>query len=228
MQVPPLIVPMEIDDIRTFSAPSPSRDFPAMEYMGADGCSAIGNEKFPEIPHITFSTLQLLAEKGGTFPKEKKSRCKGRKKRRKSFVLRTDSSYALGAAPLQGEATKELPVKYASRLLTSAERKYTVQSRRPAHDYQRGNQVLVVTHTLSNGRKRVSAKFAPKRERPYIIRRPQGPTSYKVYDAQHPGAFLGVYHTVSREHCTYASAGGPTTKTRPPQKESPGPLVGMP
>ncbi|KAJ3665664.1 hypothetical protein Zmor_001151 [Zophobas morio] len=194
MQVPPLIVPMEIDDIRTFSAPSPARGFPAMEYMGADACSAIRNEKFPEIPHITFSSLLLRAEKGGTFPKEKKSRRKGRRKRRKPFVLRTDSSYALGAAPLQGEATKELPVKYPCRLLTTAGRKYTVQSRRSAHEYQSGNQVLVVTHRLSNARKGVSAKIAPKCEGPYF-RRPQGPTSYEVFDSQYLEYSLRVYHT---------------------------------
>ena len=102
MQVPPLIEQIEIDNIRTFSAPSPAR--------------------------ITFSSLQLRAEKQGTFPIEKK---------RKPFVIRTVSSYALGATPLQGEGTNELP----------------------------------------------------------IIRCPQEPTSYEVYDAQHPEASLGVYHT---------------------------------
>ncbi|KAJ3662387.1 hypothetical protein Zmor_006738 [Zophobas morio] len=195
MQVPPLTVPMQIDDIRTFSAPSPARDFSAMEYMGADAHSAIGNEKFPEIPRITFSSLQLPAEKGRTFRKEKKSRRKGRRKMRKPFVLTTDSSYVRGVAPLQGEATNELPVKYGSRLFTSTERKYTVQSRRPAHEYQPRDQVLVVTHPRINARKGVSAQIAPKYEGPYFIRRPQGPTSHKVYDAQHPQASLGFYHT---------------------------------
>ena len=57
MQVPPLIEPIEIDNIRTLSTPSPAR--------------------------ITFSSLQLRAEKGGTFPIEKKT---------KPFVIRTVSS----------------------------------------------------------------------------------------------------------------------------------------
>ncbi|GFT99764.1 retrovirus-related Pol polyprotein from transposon 297 [Trichonephila clavipes] len=44
---------------------------------------------------------------------------------KKSFIIRTDaSSYALGAVLLQGESpTDEQPVEYASRLLSSAEKK---------------------------------------------------------------------------------------------------------
>lgn len=47
------------------------------------------------------------------------------------FILRTDaSSYALGAALLQGETQRdERPVAYASRLLTSAERNYSTTER---------------------------------------------------------------------------------------------------
>lgn len=48
----------------------------------------------------------------------------------KRFVLRTDSSsYALGAALLEGEGVDERPVGYASRLLTAAERKYSTTER---------------------------------------------------------------------------------------------------
>lgn len=46
------------------------------------------------------------------------------------YTLRTDaSSYAIGAALLQGEGSEERPIEYASRLLTSAERNYTTTER---------------------------------------------------------------------------------------------------
>ncbi|GBM07567.1 Retrovirus-related Pol polyprotein from transposon 17.6 [Araneus ventricosus] len=48
----------------------------------------------------------------------------------KPFVLRTDaSSYALGAVLLQGADMEEHPIKYASRLLNSAERNYSTTER---------------------------------------------------------------------------------------------------
>ena len=48
----------------------------------------------------------------------------------KPFTLRTDaSSLAIGAALLQGEENEELPVEYASRLLTTAEKNYTTTER---------------------------------------------------------------------------------------------------
>ncbi|XP_063374947.1 uncharacterized protein LOC134662604 [Cydia amplana] len=43
------------------------------------------------------------------------------------YIIKTDASnYAIGAALVQGEGEKEHPIEYASRLLTSAERNYTV------------------------------------------------------------------------------------------------------
>lgn len=45
----------------------------------------------------------------------------------KPFTIKTDASnYAIGAALLQGEGPQEHPIEYASRLLTPAERNYTV------------------------------------------------------------------------------------------------------
>jgi hypothetical protein len=45
-------------------------------------------------------------------------------------VLRTaDPAYALGAAFLQGEASEERPIEYASRLLTEAEKNYATTER---------------------------------------------------------------------------------------------------
>ena len=44
--------------------------------------------------------------------------------------MRTDASaYALGAVLLQGEAEKEYPIEYASRLLTSSEKDYSTTER---------------------------------------------------------------------------------------------------
>ena len=46
------------------------------------------------------------------------------------YTLRTNvSSYALGAALLQGEGVEEKPIEYASRLLTPPERNYSTTER---------------------------------------------------------------------------------------------------
>lgn len=46
------------------------------------------------------------------------------------FIVRTDaSSYAIGAALLQGESPNEKPIEYASRLLTTAEQNYSTTER---------------------------------------------------------------------------------------------------
>ncbi|GFW08005.1 retrovirus-related Pol polyprotein from transposon 297 [Trichonephila clavipes] len=48
----------------------------------------------------------------------------------KPYIIRTDASnYALGAVFLQGEESDEHPIKYASRLLTPAERNYSTTER---------------------------------------------------------------------------------------------------
>ncbi|XP_049878826.1 uncharacterized protein LOC126375782 [Pectinophora gossypiella] len=48
----------------------------------------------------------------------------------KPFVIRTDASdYALGAVLTQGDGIEEHPIEYSSRLLTSAERKYSTTER---------------------------------------------------------------------------------------------------
>lgn len=49
---------------------------------------------------------------------------------KKQFTLRTNASgYALGAVLLQRDGHSELPIEYGSRLLTAAERNYTITER---------------------------------------------------------------------------------------------------
>ncbi|GBM50822.1 Retrovirus-related Pol polyprotein from transposon 17.6 [Araneus ventricosus] len=48
----------------------------------------------------------------------------------KPYIIRTDASnFALGAVLAQGEIPDELPIEYASRLLTSAEKNYSTTKR---------------------------------------------------------------------------------------------------
>ena len=49
--------------------------------------------------------------------------------------------------------------------------------RRPDPGYSAEDKILVTTHPLSNAE--FSAKFAPKRDGPYIIMRRHGPASYQ-------------------------------------------------
>lgn len=86
----------------------------------------------------------------------------------KLYVLKTDaSSYALGAALVQGEGEGEHPVEYASRLLTSAERNYSttehaalavIWSLNKFRGYVECLPVIIITdHQISN---RLAPAFA--------------------------------------------------------------------
>ncbi|XP_063373838.1 uncharacterized protein LOC134661628 [Cydia amplana] len=108
------------------------------------------------------------------------------------FTLRVDASgYALGAVLLQGQGYDERPVEYASRLLTSAERNYADQKRRPHESYNIGDKVLLKTHVLSNQTKGITSKFAPRRDGPYTISKIVSPTTYMLTNN---GETVGKYH----------------------------------
>ena len=71
---------------------------------------------------------------------------------------------------------------------------YADAKRRPAPVYQPGDLVLIDTHPISKGSKRWTAKFAPKRDGPYVILTARGPCSYEVAASNKPNQPLGVYH----------------------------------
>lgn len=55
-----------------------------------------------------------------------------------------------------------------------------------------GEKVLVETHILSNAKKSITSKFAPRRDGPYVISKIVSPTTYEVSDSS--GETLGKYH----------------------------------
>ena len=54
---------------------------------------------------------------------------------------------------------------------------------------------MVKTHPLSNAANKFSAKFAPKRDGPYIIIRRHGPASYEVSNPSTPTEIASTYRT---------------------------------
>ena len=69
------------------------------------------------------------------------------------------------------------------------------KSRRPSPEYQPGDHVLIQTHMLSQAKRKMTAKFAPKRDGPYIILQRHGIASYEVAAIDKPYTPLGIYHT---------------------------------
>lgn len=61
-------------------------------------------------------------------------------------------------------------------------------------DYSEGDKVLVTLHPLSQASKGISAKFAPRRDGPYQIKKIHGPASYEIADPARPNVSLGLYH----------------------------------
>ncbi|CAB3233457.1 unnamed protein product [Arctia plantaginis] len=126
------------------------------------------------------------------------------------------SQYAIGAALVQGEGEHEHPIENASRLLTPALKQLAQDlalakeniednlesnrfkanaKRRPDPGCKFGNLVLVETHPISNSEKQFSAKFAPRRDGPYIIVKKHGATTYEVAHPDTPERSIGRYHT---------------------------------
>ncbi|KAJ2941462.1 hypothetical protein O0L34_g3683 [Tuta absoluta] len=68
------------------------------------------------------------------------------------------------------------------------------ESRRGQPEYKPGDMVLVALHPLSKASQGITAKFAPRRDGPYKIRRQHGPTSFEVVSPTNPEQPIGVYH----------------------------------
>lgn len=74
------------------------------------------------------------------------------------------------------------------------QKKYTDEHRQPSHAYQPGDLVLVNMHPISRTKDNFSAKFAPRRDGPYVILTKHGPASYSVAAQDKPDEALGKYH----------------------------------
>ncbi|XP_052747593.1 uncharacterized protein LOC112057181 [Bicyclus anynana] len=134
------------------------------------------------------------------------------------FILRTDASaFAVGAdlphkSPDKITATQladpeikkiiqdfendaaRLPKVAANRVKRQQERRKAVadKHRREEPSYQVGDLVLLENHRLSSAAQGYTAKFGPRRDGPYRIRRLVSPTSFEVEDKD--GVLLGKYH----------------------------------
>ncbi|KAH9639662.1 hypothetical protein HF086_017656, partial [Spodoptera exigua] len=71
---------------------------------------------------------------------------------------------------------------------------YVDRHRRKLPEYQPGDMVLVNLHPISKGSQGISAKFAPRRDGPYIIKEQHGPASFKLASVADPGTSIGLYH----------------------------------
>lgn len=77
---------------------------------------------------------------------------------------------------------------------------FTDQKRREDPGFTTGDKVWIKAHALSKAANHFTAKFAPKRDGPYVILQKIGPASYEVGDKD--GNIIGTYHTSSINKCS--------------------------
>lgn len=66
--------------------------------------------------------------------------------------------------------------------------------RREGENYQPGEKVLIDVHALSKASLGFSAKFAPRRDGPYVILKKISPTTYQIAEVGKTDTPLGTYH----------------------------------
>lgn len=69
------------------------------------------------------------------------------------------------------------------------------KTRRPDPGYKSGDLVLANVHAVSNTNQGRSAKLAPRRDGPYLIKAKQGATSYILAKPDEPEKGIGTFHT---------------------------------
>lgn len=74
-------------------------------------------------------------------------------------------------------------------------RNYFDPKRRVDPGYTKGDKVLVKSHPRSIQAKQFTARFAPKRDGPYLILRKHGSASYEVSSMENPDIPIGTFHT---------------------------------
>lgn len=83
--------------------------------------------------------------------------------------------------------------------------KYKDQHTRPDPGYTPGQKVLVTTHRQSNAAKKQTAKFAPRRDGPYIVLQKIGTATYEVALPSNPTTPVGIFHTSALSSYTETS-----------------------
>lgn len=73
-------------------------------------------------------------------------------------------------------------------------KKYADQKRRSAPQYAPGDKVWVTSHPVSNKGKKRTAKFAARRDGPFIIVTQRSPTSYEIANPTSPDIPVATYH----------------------------------
>lgn len=84
---------------------------------------------------------------------------------------------------------------------------------RPSPAYAPGDLVWVQTHPISRATDGYTSKFAPKRDGPYVILTPRGPSSYEVASREQPSTPLGTYHASALRPATIDDASATTVST---------------
>lgn len=82
-------------------------------------------------------------------------------------------------------------------------KKYSDLKRRTPRDYHVGDHELLATHPLSGAKHSYTAKFAPKRDGPYLIFRVFSPTTYEITTLQEPPVVLGKYHDITSHRISH-------------------------
>jgi hypothetical protein len=73
-------------------------------------------------------------------------------------------------------------------------KKYADLRRRLSPPFEVGDRVLVDVHALSKASHTYTSKFAPRRDRPYVVIEKKGPVAYVVAAVDDPDRPLGKYH----------------------------------
>ncbi|KAB0803708.1 hypothetical protein PPYR_00678 [Photinus pyralis] len=96
---------------------------------------------------------------------------------------------------------------------------YADTKRIPGPNYKVGDKVLVATHALSNAKQGYTAKFAPRRDGPYVIMKKVSPSAFQISSLQSPDVPLGTYHTSSLTPFTNNSVNSDPAPVRPIRKK---------
>jgi hypothetical protein len=114
------------------------------------------------------------------------------------YISKTDaSSHALRACLLQHLrkiADTLNIVRETSERQQNKVKKYADLRRRPSPPFEVGDRVLVDVHALSKASHSYTSKFAPRRDRPYVVIEKKGPVAYVVAAVDDPDRPLGKYH----------------------------------
>lgn len=96
-------------------------------------------------------------------------------------------------------------------------KEYVDKMRKPRPSYAVGDPVLVDTHALSKSSQGFSAKLAPRRDGPYIIKRRHGPSSYEIVNTD-TNEVAGIYQASALRRFQ-ADAGVPLPKPSAPKRK---------